>query len=70
MFGVYKLFHVQRMECVMKAIPVQAYIGPRAPGGLNLPGFSDYRHTKVAKFSAWRNGRLYSRGKTAGTHSS
>ena len=41
-----------------KAIPLQAWTGPKGSWRLRLPGFSDNRHMKVV-MSALRTGRLY-----------
>ena len=45
-----------------KAAPVQAWTGPWGFRRFSLPGFLEDRHTKVARLSDLRTGRLYRLG--------
>ena len=49
------------MECKYKgkAIPLQAWTGPKSSRRLRLPKFQDSRHMKVVRLSSLRTGRLY-----------
>jgi hypothetical protein len=42
-----------------KAIPLQAWTGPRGFQEVEAPKYQDNRHMKVVRFSALRTGRLY-----------
>jgi hypothetical protein len=42
----------------VKALPVQAKVGPKVSRRFRLPGFSNNRHIKIASLSASRTGRL------------
>ena len=48
-----------RMQYKNKAVPLQAWIGPRGFQEAEAPGFQEIRHMKVEKLSALRTGRLY-----------
>ena len=55
--------------CDVKAIPMQAWIGPLGCRRLRLLKFLDIRHMKVARLSALHTGRLYPAGDDIrGTH--
>jgi hypothetical protein len=47
---------------ISKSVPIQACRGPEGSRSLRLPEFREHRHVKLARFSAIRNGRLYSQG--------
>jgi hypothetical protein len=42
-----------------KAIPLQAWTGPKGPRRLKDPRFQDNRHMKVVRLTVLRTGRLY-----------